>query len=70
MEPIHVEKGGGFLVDQTETKWLLDQAQQLAQQATTYQQKAFYVALGDLIREQQKRADQLENELDGRMWEH
>ena len=53
-------------MDQTETAWLLEQARQLAQQATTYQQKAFYVALGD----QQKRADQLENELDGRMWEH
>lgn len=57
-------------MDQTETAWLLEQARQLAQQATTYQQKAFYVALGNLIREQQKRADQLENELDGRMWEH
>ena len=57
-------------MDQTETAWLLEQARQLAQQATTYQQKAFYVALSDLIREQQKRADQLENELDGRMWEH
>ncbi|WP_461214259.1 hypothetical protein [Lacticaseibacillus sp. GG6-2] len=54
----------------TDDRWLLQQAQQAEEAATTYEDKAFYLALQDFIREQTRRLDQAEGELDGTLWDH
>ncbi|MCI1985852.1 MAG: hypothetical protein LKJ69_07655 [Lactobacillus sp.] len=54
----------------TETEWLLEQAQQLADAATDYGQRAQLLALADFIQAQATRLEQAEGELDGRAWDH
>ncbi len=54
----------------TDNAWLLDQARQAAEAAGTYEDQAFFVALQDFIREQSRRIEQAEGELDGTLWDH
>lgn len=56
-------------MDET-TKWLLDQAQQLAETAKNYEDRAFYLALATFIRQQATRLEQAQGEVDGRTWDH
>jgi hypothetical protein len=53
-----------------ELAWLEDQLDQLRQSSSSYNDQAFYFALKQLALEQQKRLDQLQRELDGRMWQN
>lgn len=50
-----------------EMDWLLE-TKQLEKTATTYEEKAFYQELEYIIREQYKRIEQAEGELDGTLW--
>ncbi|WP_225046767.1 hypothetical protein [Lacticaseibacillus kribbianus] len=57
-------------MDDDETSWLIDQANQLAAQAVDYPAQAFYAELADFLATQARRIDQAEGELDGRLWDH
>ncbi|WP_125544660.1 hypothetical protein [Levilactobacillus lindianensis] len=48
--------------------WLNEQIDHLAQQQAKFTDRAFWLALKDLIAEQDRRADQLGGEVDGRTW--
>jgi len=52
----------------TENQWLHDQITQLAQQQPQFTDRAFWLALADLVQEQDRRSDQLQGEIDGRTW--
>ncbi|KRL58828.1 hypothetical protein [Latilactobacillus fuchuensis] len=52
----------------TEENWLQQQIQQLQSQATTYEDQAFYQALGQVSHELAQRIEQRQGELDGRIW--
>ncbi|MFD1440987.1 hypothetical protein [Lacticaseibacillus hegangensis] len=56
-------------MDET-TKWLLDQANTLAEQSKDYEDRAFFTALQAFIQEQATRLDQAQGEVDGRFWDH
>lgn len=49
-------------------KWLLTSIEQLMQQSTKMEDRAFYDGLLALCQEQIKRLDQNSGELDGRIW--
>ncbi|WP_353989545.1 hypothetical protein ABVF11_07510 [Pediococcus argentinicus] len=49
-------------------KWLQQQIETLRSKSDVYQEQAFFLALGNAALEQQKRIEQAEGELDGRMW--
>lgn len=51
-----------------EMDWLLRETKQLEKTTTTYEEKAFYQELEYIIREQYKRIEQAEGELDGTLW--
>lgn len=51
-----------------EMDWLLRETKQLEETAVTYEEKAFYQELEFIIREQYKRIEQAEGELDGTLW--
>lgn len=50
------------------TTWLQQQIKELEEQADDYIDKAFWIALNDMVVEQAKRIEQSQGELDGRMW--
>lgn len=50
--------------------WLVEQVKALAKNQTEYEDRAFLYALQNVIKEQQKRSEQIQNELDGRLWDH
>lgn len=50
-------------------KWLLDQLATLSKTATAYQDRAFYAALAEMVKQQQRRLEQAQGELDGRLWQ-
>ncbi|WP_179396272.1 hypothetical protein [Lacticaseibacillus absianus] len=52
------------------TEWLLEQAAALEQAATDYAERAMWASLQDHIRQQARRIEQAEGELDGRAWDH
>lgn len=52
-----------------ENTWLTSQLEQLRQSSSDYRDQAFYLALNDFVQEQSKRMEQIQRELDGRMWE-
>lgn len=56
-------------MDET-TKWLLDQANAQAKQATSYEDRAFFLALQSFIQTQATRLEQAQGEVDGRFWDH
>ncbi|KRN21506.1 hypothetical protein [Lacticaseibacillus camelliae] len=56
-------------MDET-TKWLLDQAEVQAAQATAYEDRAFFLALRQFIQTQATRLEQAQGEVDGRSWDH
>ncbi|MFL2080210.1 hypothetical protein ACEN4A_00690 [Latilactobacillus sakei] len=52
----------------TNEEWLNQQIQMLKQQATTYEDQAFYEALVELNQALATRIEQRQGELDGRIW--
>ncbi|WP_211334375.1 hypothetical protein [Companilactobacillus furfuricola] len=53
-----------------ENIWLIEQVKALAKDQTQYEDRAFLLALQTVIKEQQKRSEQIQSELDGRLWDH
>lgn len=52
------------------TKWLLKQIDELSDKQKDYEKRAFLLALKKVVLEQQKRIEQAQGELDGRLWDH
>ena len=52
----------------TNDAWLHQQIKDLAQRQPQFTDRAFWVALDQLIAEQAQRRDQLQGEIDGRTW--
>ena len=50
------------------TEWLLEQIDSLKAQQPAYETRAFLTALQQVVREQATRGDQIQHELDGRLW--
>jgi len=48
--------------------WVEEQLQELAKTSKQYEDRALYLALFDLVKEQQKRLAQGQSEVDGRTW--
>ncbi|WP_125707685.1 hypothetical protein [Companilactobacillus zhongbaensis] len=53
-----------------ENIWLVEQVKALAKKQNEYEDRAFLYALQTVIKEQQKRSEQIQSELDGRLWNH
>lgn len=51
-----------------EQTWATQQLFSLAAQTPQFKEKALYLALAELSEEQQRRLEQAQGELDGRMW--
>ncbi|BAP84722.1 hypothetical protein LOOC260_101440 [Paucilactobacillus hokkaidonensis JCM 18461] len=49
-------------------EWVNQQVAKLIDQSTDFQEQSFYQALQDTLTEQFKRIEQLQGEVDGRMW--
>ncbi|MFD1454651.1 hypothetical protein ACFQ44_03005 [Levilactobacillus lanxiensis] len=49
-------------------QWLQLQIDKLAEQQGKFTDRAFWLALAELVREQERRSDQLCGEVDGRTW--
>lgn len=52
----------------TDQEWLHQQLQTLAAQQPQFTDRAFWLALDQVVREQAQRHDQLQGEVDGRAW--
>ncbi|AMV60625.1 Hypothetical protein ADU72_1268 [Pediococcus damnosus] len=48
--------------------WVEKQLKELIKTSKQYEDRAFYLALSDLVQEQQKRLTQSQGEVDGRTW--
>ncbi|KRK78596.1 hypothetical protein [Companilactobacillus nodensis] len=53
-----------------QSKWLMDQIDQLKNSQPEYERRAFLTALKKIVNEQATRTDQIQHELDGRLWNH
>lgn len=53
-----------------QSKWLMDQIDQLKNSQPEYEKRAFLTALKKVVMEQAVRTDQIQHELDGRLWNH
>lgn len=51
-----------------ELSWLLKEIEELDKHATSYEEKALYVGLINLFKEQTHRIETLEGELEGTLW--
>ncbi|APU71733.1 hypothetical protein LCR01_20960 [Companilactobacillus crustorum] len=51
-------------------KWLEQQVSDLAKKQKAYENRAFLVAMQQVIQEQNMRTEQLKGEVDGRLWNH
>ncbi|MEG0254657.1 MAG: hypothetical protein RR554_02645 [Vagococcus sp.] len=52
----------------SEKEWVLLEVKELAEKAQSYEKKAFFQELEEIILEQYKRIDQAKSELDGNLW--
>lgn len=52
----------------SEKEWVLLEVKELAEKAKSYEKKAFFQELEEIILEQYKRIDQAKSELDGNLW--
>ena len=52
------------------TKWLLNQIDELSARQNDYEKRALLLALKKVVSEQQIRIEQAQGELDGRLWDH
>lgn len=50
------------------TDWLLNQVTELKSKQAAYEDRAFLTALQVVIKEQARRSEQIQAELDGRLW--
>ncbi|PMD67852.1 hypothetical protein [Companilactobacillus nuruki] len=50
--------------------WLNQQVDELSQKQKEYKNRAFLVAMKKMVEEQSKRLEQLQGEVDGRLWNH
>ncbi len=53
-----------------QSEWLLSQVDQLKDKQPEYEKRAFLTALKKVVIEQVIRTDQIQHELDGRLWNH
>ncbi|WP_334329926.1 hypothetical protein [Companilactobacillus sp. HBUAS59699] len=53
-----------------QSRWLVDQIDQLKESQPEYEKRAFLTALKKVVTEQSIRTDQIQHELDGRLWNH
>ncbi|APX73191.1 hypothetical protein M5C72_08910 [Companilactobacillus allii] len=53
-----------------QSSWLIDQINQLKDKQVKYEDRAFLSALKQVVIEQSTRTDQIQHELDGRLWNH
>ncbi|AYM02494.1 hypothetical protein [Levilactobacillus yiduensis] len=51
-----------------QSQWLQLQIDKLAEQQSKFTDRAFWLALKKMVREQDRRNDQLSGEVDGRTW--
>ncbi|MFD1471998.1 hypothetical protein [Companilactobacillus mishanensis] len=51
-------------------EWLLNEVDKLQQKQAHYEDRAFLLSLKSVINEQNERSEQIQNELDGRLWNH
>lgn len=49
-------------------EWMLEQIERLQKESKDYRQIALFQEFGQLVREQFKRIEQTEGEIDGRIW--
>ncbi|WP_172188196.1 hypothetical protein [Lentilactobacillus kribbianus] len=52
------------------TEWLLTQIETLKQKQPAYEDRAFLTALQQVVQQQATRSEQIQGELDGRLWNH
>lgn len=52
----------------TREKWLLEQIDDLRKNTADYERDAFLIGLKEIVKEQYKRMEQAEGELDGTLW--
>ncbi|MFC6323563.1 hypothetical protein [Companilactobacillus baiquanensis] len=52
------------------TEWLLNQIDELSTKQNDYKKRALLISLKKVVIEQQKRIEQAQSELDGRLWDH
>lgn len=52
------------------TKWLIQEIDQLSSRQDDYEKRALLTSLKKVVFEQQKRIEQAQGELDGRLWDH
>lgn len=48
--------------------WTIDLIDNIQAEGVTYEEDAFYTALKEVVKEQYKRIEQAEGELDGSLW--
>lgn len=58
-------------MDENETgKWLSQELKQVAGKQKAYENRAFLLAMRQVVKEQNERTKQLKGEVDGRLWNH
>ncbi|MFH5811627.1 hypothetical protein [Companilactobacillus sp. FL22-1] len=50
--------------------WLKNKVNELSKEQHSYENRAFLVAMENIIDEQNRRLEQLKGEVDGRLWNH
>lgn len=50
--------------------WLAKEIEKMATKQTAYENRAFLTAMKKVVNEQNKRTEQLQGEVDGRLWNH
>lgn len=51
-------------------QWLSQQLETMKQNQKGYENRAFLLAMNQVVQEQNKRLEQLKGEVDGRLWNH
>lgn len=51
-------------------QWIIQEIDHLINQEPQYENRAFLIGLKNLIHEQVVRSDQMQGEIDGRLWDH
>lgn len=51
-------------------QWIIQEIDHLIKREPQYENRAFLIGLKNLIHEQAVRSDQMQGEIDGRLWDH